>query len=589
MTASEKRYAAVFLDRDGTINEEVGYLDCLEKLRLLPGAAEAIRLINESGMKAVVVTNQSGVARGIFDEAFVDEVHARLRKMLGDQGAFLDGVYFCPHHPTEGRGRYLRSCDCRKPAPGLLLRAAEELSLDPERSTMIGDTLKDIEAAARIGMRGILVRTGYGAETADALGLAVEPRRTSPASGGGPPRGGPRHPSGPYRRRSSRRGTMAPEGPKNVNILIVKLSAIGDVIHTLPALAALRRLYPAADITWVVEEAAADLLADHPDLDRVLISRRKTWLKEFRQGRVAAPLREMHAFYRALRCRHYDLVIDFHGLLKSAVIVAMSGGRRRLGYDSLQELSGLFYNEKIAEEMGKHAVDRYLDFIRHLTGEGQEQADCLAAAPSFTIAIGEEERRRVEALLDEHAALLTAGAGLQDKRIESGGEEGPERRFVAVSPIAFWETKLWEDGKFAELCDRVWLEIGLPVILTGGAAAPLDNILGRMKTRAVNLGGQTTLRELACLYRQAALVITTDSGPMHLAAAVGTPLVALFGPTDPLRTGPYGPGHRVIRRELACMPCFQKRCETKQCMREIDVEDVLTAAKEILAGIGRSE
>ena len=161
---------------------------------------------------------------------------------------------------------------------------------------------------------------------------------------------------------------------------------------------------------------------------------------------------------------------------------------------------------------------------------------------------------------------------------------------MVVNPIAFWETKLWEEGKFAELCDRVWLEVGLPVILTGGAAAPLDNIQGRMKTEAVNLGGQTTLRELACLYRQAALVITTDSGPMHLAAAVGTPIVALFGPTDPLRTGPYGPGHRVIRRELACMPCFQKRCETKQCMREIDVEEVLTATKEILAGIvGRSE
>lgn len=181
MTASEKRHAAVFLDRDGTINEEVGYLDCLEKLRLLPGAAEAIRLINESRMKAVVVTNQSGVARGIFDEAFVDEVHARLREMLGKEGASLDGFYFCPHHPTEGRGRYLRSCDCRKPAPGLLLRAVEELSLDPERSTMVGDTIKDIEAAARIGARGILVRTGYGTEAADALSTG-EKSRMSPGA-----------------------------------------------------------------------------------------------------------------------------------------------------------------------------------------------------------------------------------------------------------------------------------------------------------------------------------------------------------------------------------------------------------------------
>ncbi len=382
---------------------------------------------------------------------------------------------------------------------------------------------------------------------------------------------------------------MAPEGPKNVNILIVKLSAIGDVIHTLPALAALRRLYPAADITWVVEEAAADLLAGHPDLDRVLVSRRRGWLRELRQGRVAAPLREMHAFYRTLRSRPYDLVIDFHGLLKSAVIVAMSGGRRRLGYDSLQELSGLFYNEKITEEMGKHAVDRYLDFIRHLAGEGRERADCLAAAPAFTIAIGEEEQRRVDALLDEHAALLTAGAGFGDRRIASGGEGAPERRFVAISPVAFWETKLWEEEKFAELCDRIRLEMGLPVILTGGAAGPLDMIRKRMKTEAVNLGGRTTLRELACLYRQAALVITTDSGPMHLAAAVGTPLVALFGPTDPLRTGPYGPGHRVIRRGLTCMPCFQKRCETKRCMREIEVGEVFAATKELLAGMGRSE
>ena len=174
MSINENRQAAVFLDRDGTINEEVGYLDSLAKLRLVPGAAEAIRLINESGMKAVVVTNQSGVARGLFTERFVDEVHARLREMLRQEGASLDGFYFCPHHPREGRGEYLRSCDCRKPSPGLLLRAADELALDPRMSYMVGDTLKDIEAASRIGARGILVRTGYGAEAAAELENASE-------------------------------------------------------------------------------------------------------------------------------------------------------------------------------------------------------------------------------------------------------------------------------------------------------------------------------------------------------------------------------------------------------------------------------
>jgi len=152
------------MDRDGTINEEAGYLDSLEKLRLIPGAAVAIRLINASGMKAVVVTNQSGVARGFYDEAFVEKTHARLRELLRAEEALLDGLYFCPHHPTEGKGDYLQSCDCRKPAPGLLLRAARELRLDLARSYMVGDTLKDIEAGTRAGVRGVLVRTGYGGE-----------------------------------------------------------------------------------------------------------------------------------------------------------------------------------------------------------------------------------------------------------------------------------------------------------------------------------------------------------------------------------------------------------------------------------------
>jgi D,D-heptose 1,7-bisphosphate phosphatase len=152
-------------------------MDRLEKLRLIPGAAEAIRLINASGMKTVVVTNQSGVARGIFPESFVAEIHARLAEMLRAEGAFLDGIYFCPHHPTEGRGDYLRGCECRKPAPGLLLRAAAELHLDPARSYMVGDTLKDIEAGGRAGVQGILVRTGYGEEAVSELAPDEEPQR----------------------------------------------------------------------------------------------------------------------------------------------------------------------------------------------------------------------------------------------------------------------------------------------------------------------------------------------------------------------------------------------------------------------------
>jgi 3-deoxy-D-manno-octulosonic-acid transferase/heptosyltransferase-1 len=371
---------------------------------------------------------------------------------------------------------------------------------------------------------------------------------------------------------------MDPEEPQTVNILIVKLSAIGDVIHTLPSLAALRRCYPDADITWVVEEEAADLLADHPDLNRVIVSGRKRWINELRRGQITAPLREMLSFLRDLRRRRYDLVIDFHGLLKSAVIVLLSGGKRKLGYDSLQELSGLFYNEKIPEEMGKHAVDRYLDFVRHVAGKSG--AACLAATPEFKIAVGEKEKRRVAALLEENSAILMTREKDGGDGRAGGREEG---RFVAVNPVAFWETKLWEEEKFAELCDRLREELGIGIVLTGGESAPLERICRKMRTKAVNLGGRTTLCELACIYREAALLVTTDSGPMHLAAAVGTPIVALFGPTDPARTGPYGPGHRIIRKGLSCSPCFRKRCETPRCMTDISVEEVFTAVKEMLA------
>jgi len=157
-----KKNTAVFMDRDGTINEEVGYLSRIEELKLIPGAAQAIRLINEEEMKTVVVTNQSGVARGFFTEECVRIINSSLNEMLRLEGAFIDRFYYCPHHPTAGNEPYRRVCDCRKPEPGMLLQAAEELDIDLAASYVIGDMLKDLEAGRRVGAKGILVRTGYG-------------------------------------------------------------------------------------------------------------------------------------------------------------------------------------------------------------------------------------------------------------------------------------------------------------------------------------------------------------------------------------------------------------------------------------------
>ena len=146
---------AVFLDRDGTINEEVGYLDDPDRLRLMPSAAGAIRLLNEAGIPVIVVSNQAGIGRGYFLAATVEAIHERLAEQLARGGAHLDAVYYCPHHPSEG-------CDCRKPKTGMLVRAAQEHGIDMQRATMVGDKVSDLEAGRRAGCRTVLVLTGYG-------------------------------------------------------------------------------------------------------------------------------------------------------------------------------------------------------------------------------------------------------------------------------------------------------------------------------------------------------------------------------------------------------------------------------------------
>lgn len=157
-----KKNTAVFLDRDGTINEEVGYLDSLNKLKIIPAAYQAIKLINLNGMKAVVITNQAGVAKGFFTEEFVHTVNDFIRDELQKHGAVIDKFYYCPHHPEEGTGIYLQDCNCRKPAPGMLLQAAQELNIDLAGSYFIGDRFRDMETAKNAGAKGVLVRTGYG-------------------------------------------------------------------------------------------------------------------------------------------------------------------------------------------------------------------------------------------------------------------------------------------------------------------------------------------------------------------------------------------------------------------------------------------
>jgi len=342
-----------------------------------------------------------------------------------------------------------------------------------------------------------------------------------------------------------------------VNILIVKLSAIGDVVHALPFLEVLKKGFPGARIDWLVEEAASRIIEGHSAISGIIISRRRSWQDQMRKGRnIFKVIDEAARFLKDVRSREYDLIIDLQGLLKSGVLVGLSKGKRKVGMSGSREGARLFLNERpIPVNYGQHAIDRYLRVAEYL--------GCDSAGWSGHIPFFEPDRRSIDQILDL-------------ERIE-------KKPLVAVNPIAKWPTKLWNPERFAILADRIRDELACEIAFTGSSIdRPVITRIARMMGRApLNLAGRTNLKELAYLYTRCRLLITTDTGPMHIAAAMGCPVVALFGPTAPWRTGPYGKGHKVIRADIECSPCFKKRCDHMKCMDEITVEKVFEGVREV--------
>jgi lipopolysaccharide heptosyltransferase I len=351
-----------------------------------------------------------------------------------------------------------------------------------------------------------------------------------------------------------------------VRVLIVKLSSLGDVIHTLPALTALRRHWPDAHLTWLVEPAAAEILHGHPALNRVLVLPRRAWLDLLRRGRLVRAARQVLQFMRELRATSYDLVLDFQGLAKSAVWVAAARATTKLGPGPgrrRNELAWLAYDRRAPlPDPGAHAVERNLALLNALgVPRGPVRYD-LPVAPEA----------------EQAAAELLAGVGLV-----AGAA------FVAACPQTRWPTKNWTATGFTAVADAL-AGRGLPVVFTGAPAdrAALDEIAAAMRTPMRRLDGRTPLPVLAAVFRRARAVLATDTGPLHLAVAAGTPVVALFGPTDPGYTGPYGPGHLVLRCAVPCSPCFQRTCRTRvvephACMRRLDAAAVVEAIVHLVA------
>jgi heptosyltransferase-1 len=342
------------------------------------------------------------------------------------------------------------------------------------------------------------------------------------------------------------------------SILLVKLSAIGDVVHTLPLLEVLRQNFSEARIDWLVEEEASSMIEGHEDVDHVIVSFRKSWQKRLlSQGDRRAVVSEIKRFLCDLRSHEYDLVIDLHGLFKSGLLTGLARGRRKIGFTGGKEGSILFLTDRpYPFDYNRHALDRYMQTAEYL--------GCKINSWDGKIPLQAGDKDRIDRLLANHFS--------------------PDDTLIAINPMARWATKLWEEERFTKLSERLRQDLSCKVLFTGSPSdyPVIERIIRGLNPPPLNLAGRTTLRELAYLFTRCRLVMTTDTGPMHIAAAMGVPVVALFGPTAPWRTGPHGKGHTVIQKKLECSPCFRKKCSDLKCMNTITVEEVFDAVKRIV-------
>lgn len=337
-----------------------------------------------------------------------------------------------------------------------------------------------------------------------------------------------------------------------MKILIVKLSALGDVVQTLPSLTLLKKSLPYSQIDWVVDERNAEILENHPYIRRLIIFSNKNFFF----------FSKFVNFLKILRKENYDMVIDYQGLLKSGIIIGLTRAKYKIGFSNSREGSYLFYNIKLPPyDINLHAVKRYLILTKKVIEilKKFEPTDIL--------------EEKLEAIFSSE---------ITEKNLPF-----IKRPYIILTPSARWETKLWPYlhwEKFIELCQDIAQKFD--IFITGSL---LDKNLTFWVKKIENryfyvhsLVGKLSLKELAILIKNSSAVVTVDTGPMHIASAFRRPTVALFGPTSPERTGPWGGNFKVLKSSLSCSPCFKKKCKDRKCMDEIRPEEVKKALNEIL-------
>lgn len=355
-----------------------------------------------------------------------------------------------------------------------------------------------------------------------------------------------------------------------MKILIIKPSSLGDVIHALPFLNAVKETFPDSRIDWVISSSLRGILEDNPLIENLISLNKDSWKSV---KKIPETVSELSSLRRTLKSGQYDIVVDLQGLLRSGLIAFAAPAALKVGFADSREGSRFFYDKKVTVNKNLHAADKCLEVARAIGAN--------AGSVRFPLKISRNSKDKVKRLL------------------------GSVNEYIVIVPSARWASKRWPAGSFASLIS----EVPAPCVITGGKG---DNIIAekiiesltnkslhagssstinehtekekaRHSERLINLCGKTDLKELAALMAGAKAVVSNDSGPMHIAAALGRPTIALFGPTDPEKTGPYGwhtnDNLTVIQAQAPCRPCRRRSCDELICMESITVSTVLKALK----------
>jgi heptosyltransferase I len=349
------------------------------------------------------------------------------------------------------------------------------------------------------------------------------------------------------------------------DILVIRLSSLGDVLMSIPAVKAIRNAHKEARISWLVEGPVGELLSYQEFIDRVIPFPRRNMVGAMKQSDLRKLFTETSGFMRELKQEEYDVIVDFHGIIKSAILSVLAPGAKRVGFSKAyaKEQSHLFYHEKIGHaDKRMHKVERNMLLASHLGAD--------RAVPEVHLTVPGHVTGYIEDFLVR---------------------EGIKAPIIAVNPFSSKGSafKRWDIGRYSEVIRRIRDEIQGQVIILWGPGEEMEaRSLMDTAGRGVYLSCPTDVSQLFALLRKSDMYIGGDTGVMHLAACARTPIVAIFGPTDHRINGPYGTRRLLLRKELACSPCKNKTCQQRRCLDEITVDEVFGAVSEMYDRIGTS-